>query len=252
MKRKSIVFMLCITVFFAVFFIQQVQADSLKIDPRTVRVGVGEQATVNVTCTNCFDTGYYYFMANPSIASYFVVSDGPGGAIITITGLAEGSTTFSVTAYTSGTTLTVSSDIIVSNVACPATTALEKSSQKKAKLGILYDFRDSILAGTPTGQNLIRIYYENAEEMTNIMISDKDILFRTISTMNDFMFVILSIVEKRPVTITPEELAQIDVLLEAYSQKAGPGLQHDLRLIQNELADETILECLGIVSSRNP
>lgn len=246
-KRRASFIALALSTFLLLFGWQQVQADTVTIDPRTVRVGVDEQATVQVTCTNCFDTSYYYSMANPAVASYSVVSEGYAGATITITGLSEGSTFFSVTVTTHGTPLTVQSDIIVTGgIDCPADAALEGAPQKKTKLEILRDFRDEVLANTPTGQEFIKLYYKHADELVDLMLSDRNLFFHTVSVLDDFMLTILSIVEGRTVAITPIDLAKIEVLTEWYAKEASPELQNDLSLIREGLQDGTLWEQLDI------
>lgn len=235
-KKKVTLLAIVLVPLFLICSRQQSQADTVTIDPQIVRVAVGEQATVMVTCTNCFEPYYYYSMANPSVASYYVESQGIGGANITITGISAGSTVFSVTVYTSGNYLTVSCDVKVrSGMTCPTAAVLEGDPQKEGKLGILRYFRDKKLANSPKGRHYIELFYKHAKEMVELMSSYPELHSQSYSLLVDFLPTIMSSMNGEPVTVTEKELVDIEALIESFAEKASPEMQNDLRVIQEEL-----------------
>lgn len=226
---------------------QEAQAAIVTIDPPVVEIGVDEQATVQVTCSNCFSPLYFFSIANPSVATVSVVSKGPLGATLTVTGVSEGSTVLSAMVLQPGESpITVIAGVIVTEACllscCPAEAALEGDPRKETKLEILRDFRDEVLASTPMGQRYIELFYKHAEEGVELILSYPELLSHTQTLLEEFLPTIQAIVAGPEVTVTTADLAEVGALLEAFAEKARPELQADIRAIQEELRQRMLRE----------
>ena len=129
---------------------------------------------------------------------------------------------------------------------CPATAALEGTPQQEAKLGVLYAFRDKVLANTPMGQRYITLFYKHAVKGVWLMVRHPDLRARTRALLERYLPTLQAILAGRPATMTHADLAAIKALLQAFAAKASPQLQADLKAMQEELQQGAVLEQLGI------
>ena len=129
---------------------------------------------------------------------------------------------------------------------CPATAALEGTPQQEAKLGVLYAFRDKVLANTPMGQRYITLFYKHAVKGVWLMVRHPDLRARTRALLERYLPTLQAILAGRPATMTHTDLAAIKALLQAFAAKASPQLQADLKAMQEELQQGAVLEQLGI------
>jgi hypothetical protein len=129
---------------------------------------------------------------------------------------------------------------------CPAEAVLEGDPQRNTKLEILYAFRDEVLASTSTGQRYIELFYKHAEEGLWLMLSYPELLSYTRTLLERFLPTIQAILAGQLTMMTSADVADVEVLLEAFAAKASPKLQADLRAIQEELQQGTLLEQFGI------
>ncbi|MBI4590231.1 MAG: SBBP repeat-containing protein, partial [Candidatus Rokubacteria bacterium] len=129
---------------------------------------------------------------------------------------------------------------------CPARAALEGTPQQEAKLGLLYAFRDEVLATTPTGERYIELFYTHAGEGVWLLVRHPDLRAHTRALLERFLPMLRAIVVGRPATMTAADLVAIEALLQAFAAKASPELQADLKALQEELRHGTVLEQFGI------
>lgn len=129
---------------------------------------------------------------------------------------------------------------------CPATAALEGAPQKEAQLGLLYDFRDEVLANTPTGQRYIKLFYKHALEGVGLMVRHPALRAHTRALLEHFLPTLNVIRAGKPAAMTYADLARVEALLEAFAARASPELQADLQAIQKELQQGAVLGEFGL------
>lgn len=108
---------------------------------------------------------------------------------------------------------------------------LEGSSEKEAKLRVLYDFRDRVLANTPAGQRYIELFYKHALEGVWLMVRHPELRAHTRALLERFLPMIRVLVAGRRTIMSAADLAAIDALLGAFAAKASPQLRADLKAI---------------------
>ncbi|MBI4589188.1 MAG: choice-of-anchor D domain-containing protein [Candidatus Rokubacteria bacterium] len=129
---------------------------------------------------------------------------------------------------------------------CPATAALEGSSRQAAKLTMLYAFRDKVLAATPAGQRYTQLFYKHGTEGVWLMVRHPELRARSRALLERFLPTLQAMLTGKKAVMTAADLAAMDALLEAFRAKASPQLQADLKGVQGELRQGTVLKEFGI------
>ena len=143
-------------------------------------------------------------------------------------------------------------NLVVSS-GCPVTTALAEAPDGKAKLAVLYDFRDRVLARTPSGQRYVSLFYKHAAEGVWLMLRSPDLRASSLALLERFLPTLRAVLAGRPAALTAADLASVDSLLGAFATKARPGLRADITAVRQELREGAVLKNLGItIGERNP
>ena len=135
---------------------------------------------------------------------------------------------------------------VIVGLVCPILVALEKAPNGKAKLGILYDIRDKVLAKTPAGQRYTRLFYTHALEGAWLMVRHPELRARTRTLIERVLPTFQAMLAGQSATMRFADLLVADGLLQAFAEKAGANLRADLRAIQTELRQGTLLRQFGI------
>ena len=100
---------------------------------------------------------------------------------------------------------------------------------------MLRSFRDEVLSKIPKGRRYIELFYKHAEEAVEILYCYPELLSTTNSLLQKFLPTTLSIVNGRSETINTEDLVDVELLIEAFAEKASPELRNDLMALKNDL-----------------
>ncbi len=129
---------------------------------------------------------------------------------------------------------------------CPAVTALATSPNQTSMVGVLHDVRDRALSRTPTGRQLVRLYYKDAAEAVELMMHHPDLRTRSLALIEHFLPSLQAAAAGQPVTLSTSEAASIDSLLEAFATDASPGFRSDVNAVRQGLKQGAALKALGV------
>ncbi len=97
---------------------------------------------------------------------------------------------------------------------------------------ILRDFRDEVLSGKETGQEMVNLYYQHAEEISSIIFKNPDIRAETKRLLSGIIPVITEILNGENVSIKSDLKKEIDMLCDDIREKAGPELKEVIEKVQ--------------------
>jgi hypothetical protein len=129
-------------------------------------------------------------------------------------------------------------------------TSLQGEPGSLTILGNLRRFRDETMARSSQGREHIKLFYENAPEMTWLLLRNprlraqfRALLVRTAPTLQAHLI-------GDPVTVTPGTLAEISAFLEGAAAEAQPALKAQLRSVQKDLEQGKLLTQYGVALGR--
>ncbi|MEW6260159.1 MAG: DUF1566 domain-containing protein [Thermodesulfobacteriota bacterium] len=114
---------------------------------------------------------------------------------------------------------------------CQAQQVLESAADDKAekKLAVLREFRDKVLAGTPDGQEMIRLYYLHDAEIRTILAADADLTENCLKVMGRAWPVVYSALKaKTEIRIPGSLLNDVLGLLDRVAASGSALLRNDL------------------------
>jgi hypothetical protein len=109
-----------------------------------------------------------------------------------------------------------------------------------ALIDVSHSFRDRILARTDRGRQYTRLYYQFSREAVRIMLSNPMLLLRSRDVLTRYKPVLESIVRGNQVSLTPEDLDDIDDFLTAFSQSGSPELRSAIEDLRHDLKDPAV------------
>jgi len=129
---------------------------------------------------------------------------------------------------------------------CPVSTALQGTPERRATLGILYRFRDEVMAKSPEGRRYIRLFYQHAWEGSWLLLRNPDLRAEVRHGLAQILPTIRAVLEGRPAALTSEDLVIIEDLMDAFAAKASSQLQQTLDQLRSELRSGQLLSLFGI------
>ena len=219
----------------------------------TVTPGAAGSNTITATLTEGSGQNVYVFFSTSELPSGATAAFDPGACTptctsqLTISTMASTPTgTFAITVTGSPLSKTTVFNVVVQSPTCAATAALDGTAGRKAKLSLLYAFRDKVLAATPNGRRYITTYYTHSAEAVWLMLRYPELRTRSLLQLERFFPTLQAMLAGRSARLTSADLADIDGLLAAFAARASAGLQADLRAAQQDLRQPTVLRTLGI------
>ena len=216
----------------------------------TVTKGGAGSNTITATLTSGFSQGVSFSASELPIgaaASFNLGACNPtcSSQLMISTTWSTPTGTFRIKVTGSPLSKTTLFDLVVNSI-CPATAALEGTPDREAGLGLLYAFRDKVLAATPTGRRYIGVFYKHAAEGVWLMFRHSELRASSRMQLDRFFPILRALLAGRRASLTRTDLAAIDSLLEAFAATASAGLQADLRAMQYDLRQPRALRQLGI------
>ena len=141
---------------------------------------------------------------------------------------------------------------LVQSSSCAATAVLEGTPDRESRLSVLYDFRDKVLAATPTGQRYINLFYTHSVEAVWLMLRYPALRSSSRVLLDQFLPTLQAIVAGRPASLTRTDLTAIDTLFAAFAARASGGFRADLQEVQKDLRRPTVLRQLRIPVQDHP
>jgi hypothetical protein len=126
---------------------------------------------------------------------------------------------------------------------CPARGTL---TDDETKLAILREMRDERMASTALGSSLIDIYYENADEISDILLANEDLKLMTANVVNEIVEKAALLNSDGKVSIDQGLVEGILEVADAINAEASPGLKRDIKKVKREIRKGTIFRQLGI------
>jgi len=115
---------------------------------------------------------------------------------------------------------------------CPAEAVLENDA---AALKALRLFRDRVLAKTPEGRKLIRLYYRHGLEIQKLFLSDNRLKREARHGLKNLLPHIISMNASGNLHIPKELRTKAETFLASFEDKAGGQLKADLTLLRKTL-----------------
>jgi hypothetical protein len=119
---------------------------------------------------------------------------------------------------------------------CPTQVAL---GEKAPALGVLYQFRDEVMAGTPAGQQYIELYYRHAPEVAGILLRNADLRGRAALLIEKYLPAVRFMVGQpggHEMVLTAKDVRQIEALLNDVAAQGSPELRAALAGIRGQAA----------------
>ena len=260
-RKKHIFSSLTVAFFLLLCWGQEARSDSLSLNQPTYIVQAGQtaggvvkfvgggQGTPNVGGHLSLGTSNTSVATvTPTYVPFVLNSTGyiDMNVTFTLTGVSGGSTILTVTAVNGQgvSFMQVYADINV--MSCPVSLTLEGTPDNKAKLEILHNFRDNVMAVTSEGQEYIRLFYQNALEGSYLLLRYPDLRERAYEVLENILPVIEAAVTGQPAMLTAADVADIESLLEAVAAKASPALKSLIQRIQSDFSQGKFSSLFGI------
>ena len=235
---------------------QQAEGASLALTKSSYDVNVGGTTRAIVECAGCqFPNGSFLEITtfNPAVATVFPTSiqifSDIFSSTLTIEGVSLGQTTLQVALYSGfgNLELFVRANISVLEGQCPVSLTLENDRDGEAKLQILRNFRDDVMAKSEEGREYIETFYDHALEASWLLIRYPRLRKQAFEILDDLMPVIEAVTENgSPEVLTSDELVEIEELLYSISERASPELQSSIRRLKSDLYLGKFLRIFGI------
>lgn len=129
---------------------------------------------------------------------------------------------------------------------CPATTAVQGSSQRASTLALLHQFRGEVLALSPRGQRYTNLFAQHSTEGVALLLGDAQLRSRTKDLIEHFVPMFQGIVERQGVTIGEKEFQLVEDWMTMVSPKVTPPLRGVLDQFRKDMRDPLILSQFGV------
>ena len=129
---------------------------------------------------------------------------------------------------------------------CPSAVALDND---ESKLAVLREMRDVRIAGSCMGTTLIDLYYEHAEEISEILRDDQDLRMMAATVVGEIVEKAAVLNNNEAVSINRELVGSILSLAEEINANASPDLKKAIQRVKREIKKGTLFNQLGITLS---
>src|SRR5262249_61630971 len=119
-------------------------------------------------------------------------------------------------------------------------------------MDVSHSFRDRILARSDRGRRYTSLYYQFSREAVRIMLSNPMLLLRSRDMLSRYKPVLDTIVHGQPVSLTQEDLDNLDEFLEDFSRTGSGELREALGGLRQDLKDPTVHAEFKISISAGP
>ena len=126
---------------------------------------------------------------------------------------------------------------------CPAGAALNNDD---VKLGVLREMRDTRMASATLGRSFISLYYEHAEEISDIMLADEKLLTVVANVLNEIVEKAALLNNNEVVSIDQKLIENILGAADAINKNASPDLKMTIENAKEEIKKGDIFRQLGI------
>jgi len=128
---------------------------------------------------------------------------------------------------------------------CPCPTGLVLNNDK-TKLEVLRETRDAKLTRTVLGRSLVDLYYTHAAEITDILLSDKDLQSRTTSVVNEIVEKAYSLNNNEKTSMDRGLVKRILVVANLIKNRASADLRIAIIKVKKEIRKGNIFKKLGV------
>jgi hypothetical protein len=122
----------------------------------------------------------------------------------------------------------------------------ELSAGDQDKLGLVRQYRDTVLRKTPTGRAYVKLFYRHALEVTAILAKNPSIAADGRNILNTMLPKVETAVQGKAATISQAEIDGIISALNAIGSEAGPDLNRSIQRIKRDLRQKRVLDKIGI------
>ena len=142
--------------------------------------------------------------------------------------------------------------LVLNEENCPVlfTTMNDPEDLRKKRIDMAYAFRDQILTSSKQGQKYVDLFHNIAFNLTSILLFNKDLLTRTRSWMEEYEWVIESIVDEESVEIPRSAIEDTQRLIMAIEKHANEQLIHAIRTVRRDLNNPKVLKKLFGITVR--
>ena len=170
---------------------------------------------------------------------------------ITMPRLNASTTTTSTTTTSTpgGTTTTISpggttTTSIAGKTKCP----LAKAMNERAKpLGMLRQFRDSVMAKTEKGREYVELYYTHGAEITEMLAGDASLRLQVTEAALESLPVVKRALKGDAETVLPKHLLlTFEEIAGRIQARAGPELREAIAAVLADMQSDVLLEQLGL------
>ena len=126
---------------------------------------------------------------------------------------------------------------------CPAGITLEND---EAKLGVLREMRDSRMASSGLGASLIELYYEHADEISNVLLADEWLQIIAASVVGEIVEKSIALNNDEDVSMNQELIDGILEMADLINASASPSLKEAIKKVKKEIKRGDIFRQLGI------
>ncbi len=132
----------------------------------------------------------------------------------------------------------------VSAQTCQAEYALAGRADSKDTLAALRSFRDNVLAKTPLGSMVTRLYYRHTDEIIALMQADPALKDAVAVSIEALLPQVNALQAGEPVELNAEDTASIYSVLQGLEQRSGVLLKGTLMVVRKLLYNESAVNIL--------
>jgi hypothetical protein len=154
---------------------------------------------------------------------------------------------------TSSVLKTTTSVVVTTSVPSSTTTTTvricpieELSAGDQDKLGLVRQYRDTVLRKTPTGRAYVKLFYRHSLEVTAILVKNPSIAADARTILNTLLPEVKAATQGKAVTISQAEIDGIISVLSAIGSEASPDLSKSIQRIKRDLRQQRVLDKIGI------
>lgn len=135
---------------------------------------------------------------------------------------------------------------------CAVETSAAGTTGAEATLSAARNFRDSVLAGSPRGQNYARLYYQHSTEAVQLMMFNPLLILRSREILERYKPLVEAMASGEAVTLTEGDLDEIDQFLNSFAAKGSGELQNAIKGMRRDLRDPQMHAEFGIRLTSGP
>jgi beta-propeller repeat-containing protein/IPT/TIG domain-containing protein len=113
-------------------------------------------------------------------------------------------------------------------------------------------FRDDVLATSPRGQRYIELYYRFSKEAVGSLMLNPMLILRSQEILQRYKPVLESMIKGQHVTLTYNDIEEIESFLDSLAQKGSPELRESLKGLSQDLRDPRVQEEYNIIITDGP